>query len=150
STQSLVSETPRPGAKPVIRTPTSGVSVPLGEQTARIFLIIMGRGRLQPPANGVDGMMHFVRERLLPQDLVAVMAWNRSTDFTTDHEQVAQVLERFKNQHEKIEAALAQQFSGLAAIYGGTETPAWMQGAIDSVFAGPEGTKPRSIAESSA
>jgi len=150
STQSLVAETPEPGAKPAIRTATSDVSVPIGQQTARIFLIVLGRGRLQPPAKGVDGMIHFVRERLLPQDLVAVMAWNRSTDFTTDHEQIAQVLERFKKQHEKVESLLAQQFSGLAAIYGGTETPAWVQGSIDAVFAGPEGTKPRTVAETSA
>lgn len=150
STQALLPEETVPGTKPAIRTATSDVSVPIGSQTARIFLIVLGRGRLQPPAKGVDGMIHFVRERLLPQDLVAVMAWNRSTDFTTDHEQVATVLERFKKQHEKIEADLAHQFSGLAAIYGGTETPQWLQGAIDSVFAGPEGTKPRSIAESSA
>ena len=115
STESLVAEAPAPGGKPAIRTATSDVSVPIGEQTARIFLIVMGRGRLQPPAKGVDGMIHFVRERLLPQDLVAVMAWNRSTDFTTDHEQIALVLERFKKQHEKIEADLAHQFSGLAA-----------------------------------
>jgi VWFA-related protein len=150
STESLVAEAPEPGAKPAIRTATSDVSVPIGQQTARIFLIVMGRGRLQPPAKGVDGMIHFVRERLLPQDLVAVMAWNRSTDFTTDHEQIAQVLERFKKQHEKIESLLAQQFSGLAAIYGGLETPAWVQGSIDSVFSGPEGAKPRTVAESSA
>ena len=33
-------------------------------------------------------LITFVRERLLPQDRVAVMAYHRITDFTTDHEQI--------------------------------------------------------------
>ena len=93
----------------------------VGPQSRRIFLIVLGRGRLQPPSKGVDGVIHLVRERLLPQDYVAVLAWNRATDFTTDHAKVADVLERFKKSHEKIESLLKQQFSGLAAVYGGSE-----------------------------
>jgi VWFA-related protein len=120
---------------------------PIGSQTNRIFLIVLGRGHLQPPARGVDGMIHFVKDRLLPQDIVGVMAWNRATDFTTDHTKVVQVLERFKKEHEKIESLLAHHFSGLAAIYGSKEIPPHLQGAIDGVFAGPAGTGLRSVAE---
>ena len=119
---------------------------PIGTQTNRIFLIVLGRGRLQPPARGVDGMIHLVRERLLPQDVVGVMAWNRATDFTTDHAKVVEVLERFKKEHEKIESLLAQHFSGLGAMYGSREIPTHLQGAIDAVFAGPGGAL-RSVAE---
>ena len=110
-------------------------------------MIVLGRGRLQPPAKGVDGMLHFVRERLLPQDQVAVLAWNRATDFTTDHSQVADMLERFKKRHEAIEAALAMHFSGLAAIYGSPEIPARIQTDIDAVFAGPAGANVNTVVD---
>ena len=59
--------------------------------------------------------MRFVRERLLPQDQVAVLAYNRATDFTTSHESIAQVLERFKQVHESIESRLFHVQSGLQA-----------------------------------
>ena len=79
--------------KPAVRTRSS---VPLQEQSARIFLIVLGRGRLQYPSKGVDAIIHFVRNRLLPQDQVAVLAFNRSTDFTTDRARILQVLERLQ------------------------------------------------------
>src|SRR5204863_8637142 len=81
STQSYTPETPAAGSAP---TPRRAVTDDIAPQNRRVFLIVLGRGRLQPPAKGVDGMLHFVRERLLPQDLVAVLAWNRATEFTTD------------------------------------------------------------------
>jgi VWFA-related protein len=92
---------------------------------------------LQPPSKGVDGALKFVRERLLPQDQVAVLAYNRATDFTTDHEKIAQVLERFKRNHVRIEALLRQQFSGLAAVYGSKAIPRSLQRGIDEIFRGP-------------
>jgi VWFA-related protein len=109
-------------------------------QNRRVFLIVLGRGRLQPPAKGVDGALHFVRERLLPQDLVGVMAWNRATEVTTDHVKVADLLERFKKAHERIEGRLAFLMSGLAAIYGSREIPANIQGDIDALFEDPSGS----------
>jgi VWFA-related protein len=135
SVQTLTPAPPAEAATP--RLARSTAPAPLGSQNARIFLIVLGRGRLQPPAKGVDGMLHFVRERLLPQDMVAVLAWNRATDFTTNHGQIAEVLERFKKRHEAIEAAMAMRFSGLAAIYGSSDIPKGIQNDIDAVFAGP-------------
>ncbi len=104
-------------------------------QNQRIFLLMLGRGRLQPPAKGVDAALQFVRERLLPQDVVAVMAWNRATDFTTDRAQIVDVLERFKDGHEKIELQLALWFSGLRAAFGSPDIPPSLQKQIDAVFA---------------
>src|SRR5262245_11331049 len=130
--------------RPLVR---AAVSEPLGAQNARIFLIVLGRGRLQPPAKGVDGMIHFVRERLLPQDRVAVLAWNRATDFTTDHEAIATMLERFRRSHERVEADLAMAFSGLAAIYGSNEIPKHLQTSIDEVFGGPERAPLRTVTD---
>ena len=145
SLQALSADPPPDGVLP--RLPRGETPAPLGSQNARIFLIVLGRGRLQPPAKGVDGMLHFVRERLLPQDQVAVLAWNRATDFTTDHSQVADMLERFKKRHEAIEAALAMHFSGLAAIYGSPEIPVRIQTDIDAVFAGPAGANVNTVVD---
>ena len=134
SVQSLLAEAARPADRQLMR--NSDPAPAIGTQSHRVFLIVLGRGRLQPPARGVDGMIHFVRRRLLPQDLVAVMAWNRATDFTTDHGRIAETLERFRQQHERIEGLLQLHFSGLAAIYGSRDIPARLQTDIDGVFAG--------------
>ena len=111
----------------------------------RIFLIVLGRGRLQVPSRGVDGMLRLVRDRLLPQDVVAVMAWNRATDFTTDHKQIVALLERYKTSHQKVEALLEQHFAGLAAIYGSRDLPAFVTKEIDAILKGPDMPGTRSI-----
>jgi VWFA-related protein len=113
--------------------------------TRRLFLLVLGRGRLQPPSKGVDGLLHFVRDRLLPQDRVAVLAWDRATEFTYDHTAVAELLERFKRQHEGIEARLKNRLAGLAAIYGGLEIPAEIRADIDKVFNGPRAPGQRTL-----
>jgi VWFA-related protein len=70
--------------------------------TRRTFLLVLGYGRIQHPTKALDGAMKFVREMLLPQDAVAVIAFHRATAFTTDHEAIAQVLARFKEEHERL------------------------------------------------
>ena len=71
-------------------------------QTRRTFLIMLGYGRIQEPTKALDGAIDLVRNRLLPQDAVAVMAYHRATNFTTDHEAIVRLLERYKKDHEKI------------------------------------------------
>jgi VWFA-related protein len=105
-------------------------------QTSRVFLIVLGRGRLQVPNEGVDGVLHLVRARLLPQDRAAVLAYNRATDFTTDHAALARVVERYKRSHESIEVQLAMHFSGLAGLYRRPGIPALIQPEIDAIFSG--------------
>lgn len=133
STMSLQPEVATKPA-PLLRTDETPA---IGTQNRRVFLIVLGRGRLQDPGKGVDGALDLVKSHLLPQDYVGVMAWNRATDLTTDHAKVTGVLERFKKGHEKVESLLAQHFSGLTAIYGGNEIPAPIQKEIDTVFNGP-------------
>lgn len=111
----------------------------------RVFLIVLGRGDLQIPSKGLDGMIHLVRNRLLPQDLVAVLAWNRATDFTTDHEQIAAMLERYKLRYREVESLLAQHFSGLAAIYGNRDMPDWMAREVDAVLRAPGAAPSRTV-----
>ena len=128
--------------KPAVRT---RASVPLQEQSARIFLIVLGRGRLQYPSKGVDALIHFVRNRLLPQDQVAVLAFNRSTDFTTDRARILDVLERYKRRHEDVEAKFKHQTSGLAGVYGSLEPSTALQRDIDAIFTGPQGQAARTV-----
>jgi VWFA-related protein len=102
-------------------------------QTARTFLIVMGRGRYAV-FKTLESLMQFVRKDLLPQDRVAFLAFNRATDFTTDHERVARVIERFKQEHEWVEALEAQRMSGLAAIFGNKDWGKETQKRVDKIF----------------
>ena len=111
----------------------------LAPQSARTFLILMGRGNFQIPFRSVDDLIRFVSKDLLPQDRVAVYAFNRATNFTTDHEQVAQVLGRYKKLHEWIEAMEKMRLSGLGGIYGSWALPKKYQAQIDQIFANPVG-----------
>ena len=142
SARGLVPASVPPEAKPAIRTASSS---PTQTQSSRIFLIVLGRGRLQHPSKGVDAVIHFVRNRLLPQDQVAVMAFNRASEFTTNRAATLQVLERFKSRHEEIEAKFRHQTSGLAALYGSLDPAAALQREIDAIFEGPEGRAARAV-----
>jgi len=135
SVEQLTARAPEAVARPTKRAGT--VAEPMASPTHRTFLVVLGRGRLQVPAKGVDGVMHLVRDRLLPQDQIAVMAYNRATDFTTNHEAIAQVIDRFKKRHEGIESKLKSLQSGLAAVYGDKGIPKQVQGEIDAIFDAP-------------
>lgn len=113
-------------------------------QTARTFLILMGRGRHHRFKN-LENLIRWVRADLLPRDRLAVFAYNRATDFTTNHEQIAHVLERYKSTYETIEAQLESRSTGLSAIYGSKEIPKSLQGEIDRIFGDPEGPASRQV-----
>ncbi|MBZ5499939.1 MAG: VWA domain-containing protein [Acidobacteriia bacterium] len=100
----------------------------LAPQDARTFVILLGRGR--HGLNAVDGLIRFVRDDLLPQDRVAVRAFNRSSDFTTDHEQVVQILERYKKVNDEIESFL-KLYGGFVPRFRKSYQP-----KIDSIFDG--------------
>jgi VWFA-related protein len=116
--------------------PVRETAFSLEPQTNRIFLIVLGRGRHKEPSNAVDALLRFVRTGLLPQDQVAVFAYNRATTFTRNHGSVVSLLERFKGIHEQINYELDLQMSGLAAVYGSKAIPRSLQRQIDSLFAG--------------
>ena len=114
----------------------------LAPESTRTFLILLGRGKLQRSSKAIDALIRFVRISPLPQDRVAVFAYNRATDFTTDHEHVAQVLERYKAVHEKIEASIEVQSRGLFAVYGSRALPHKLQPLIDGIFLSGGGRGP--------
>ena len=147
STQSLMPDEST-SAAPLVR--ASAAPTTLSPQKRRTFLIVLGRGRLQPVTKAVDGMLHLVKENLLPQDYVALMAFNRATEFTTDHARIAAVLERYLKDHEKVESLMAQRFSGLTAQYGGSYIPKQIQSQIDAIFKGPENAAMRTVPDAQA
>ena len=100
----------------------------------RVILLLLGRGMLETPFNAITAAIQFVRNSLLPQDYVAVMAYNRATEFTTDHARLARVLERFKRQHGSIELRLQNTLGGLAGLVGNRRLPASLQGDVDRIF----------------
>ncbi len=143
SVQSLVAEAPGPaGALPALRT---APSADLKAQNRRVFLILLGRGRMKGPSKELPALLDFVRQRLLPQDQVAVLAFNRATGFTTNHTALVTVVEHFRDRHEKIEQMLAEYFSGLRAIYGSREIPKSIQTEIDALFEGAGTLRARDV-----
>jgi VWFA-related protein len=147
-THTLTAESPRPGPLDLRKTITADSITPdspFHAQNQRIFLFVLGRGRLQTPDKGLDNTIHFIQDRLLPQDRVAVMAYNRATDFTTDRAAIVATIERFRKAHEHIEALLKQQFSGLQAVYGGKTPYPEIQKEIDSVFRAPGAVNARTL-----
>ena len=100
----------------------------------RVFLFVLGRGRLQYPTRILDALVDFVDSKLLPQDHVAVIAYNRATDFTRDHQKIKAVIAAFRGAHERIESKMTAKQSGLAAIFGGKDVPEGLQPAIDAIF----------------
>ena len=79
-------------------TPARSAKAGVIPQTQRTFLIVLGYGRIQHPTNALDGAIELVN-RLLPQDVVAVMGFHRTTVFTRDHQRIVQVLQRYKEKH---------------------------------------------------
>jgi len=132
--QALTPVTPEPGARPPLRR-VSGLE--LDPPNQRVFLIVLGRGRLQPASRGFDGLLELVRERLLPQDQVAVVAYNRVTDLTTDHARIARLLERLQRANDALEAKLNHHYASLQVVYGSLEIPYFIQKMIDDAFGEP-------------
>ncbi len=99
----------------------------------RRFLIVLGRGEhetFQPIAKLAD----FVRDSLGPADEVAVIAYNRATDFTTDHARIAEFLDRFQELNTYVDRITALRFSGLASVFGSRRFPPSLQPKIDELF----------------
>ena len=147
-THALTAESPRPGPlnlRKAITAESITPDSPLRAQNQRIFLFVFGRGRLQTPDKGIDNTIRFIEERLLPQDRVAVMAYNRATDFTADRAAIVATIERFRKSHDKIEAEMKQQFTGLQAVYGGQTAYPSIQKEIDDIFHAPGAVNARKL-----
>jgi VWFA-related protein len=107
----------------------------------RVFLIVLGRGRLVGPSRELDALLELCRTGLRPGDQVAFMAYNRATPYTRDREALAAFVARYKDRHEEIEGLLEQWFSGLRARYGSPDIPPFIQTRIDALFDGIGGSR---------
>ncbi|MCX6539770.1 MAG: VWA domain-containing protein [Acidobacteria bacterium] len=136
--QALAPDTSSPDAALTLR---SGMT--LGPQNRRMFVIALGLGRLEVPSGYISGLLRFVKTRLLPQDQVALFAHDRALSFTTDHQKIAEALERFKKSHEDVDFALGLELgaTGMAPLYGNRVLPRKLQTKIDAMVLGP-GAKP--------
>ena len=111
----------------------------------RAFLILMPRVWLTSELFGAtEAFTRFVREHLLPQDLVAFSAWGRTTPLTTNHEEVARVIERLKKYQEGVNrgpdrGAKSRELYAIAA--GFTRTPE-TEAELDALFE-VNGERPR-------
>ena len=115
----------------------------IAQDRNRVFLIVLGRGRLQEAFKGIDALITLVR-RLLPQDRVAVIAWDHATDVTTDREAIIRLLERLKGGHDQFEQQL-QLMTGALMGYSHRWIPAEVQGRIDALFTEPGLPRTRQI-----
>jgi len=103
--------------------------------TRRVFLIALDFGRIQYPTKALDGAIGFVRDKLLPQDYVAVLGFHRATDFTTDHEKIVAILERYRKGHEEIVHDITEFRMRTSKR---ESLPEWILAKIDAVFRGPD------------
>ena len=91
----------------------------------RTFILILGRGRLNGPVNGIDSLIGLVRS-LIPTDRVGVVAYLRASEPSTDHAAVIRFLERYRDRHEDLEGRLRSDFRhggfSLVALSAGTRT----------------------------
>ena len=106
SATALVAQVPRAGLRASPDTPAFTVSA----QNYRVFLIVIGTrglGDTKRHPETLDALLDFVRHKLLPQDQVALLAGSRASDFTSDHEKIARLLEAFRGSAAPVRAALA-------------------------------------------
>jgi VWFA-related protein len=103
-------------------------------QNRRVFLIVLSRGRHQAFKHG-DALANFIGSSLMPQDAVAMTAWNRATDFTTDHARLRETASRYAQRHERIEGLLREWFEGIRGrVQSRGPIPPHIQREIDWVF----------------
>lgn len=128
---------PAPGATDTDAGPAlrRAVGPDIPAPSGRVFLFMLGRGRLQHPTRVLDALIEFLDTRMLPQDHAAVIAYNRATDFTRDHRKLKAVVEAFRQKHERLEQRMTARQSGLAAAFGNKEVPPELQAEVDAIFA---------------
>ena len=115
--QVLEADAPAPG----LRASPKAAPFDAAPQTRRVFLILLGPGALgdtRAHPETLNALLRFIRQSLLPQDQVGLIAFNRAVDFTTDHEKVARLLEMFRGTSTAARSALARQGSLAATDIG--------------------------------
>lgn len=113
---------------------TSFVSANPGDADAsrpgrRVFLIVFGAGYLPGPIKPYDGAIEFLRTKLDPNDLAAVMVWNRVTALTTDHERLARIVDRVRQMPAPVFTSIQRDIFRLLDVSPETQAAidAWIE-----------------------
>ena len=132
--QALAPDPSAPGAPVALR---KGITS--SPQNRRLIVIALGMGKLEVPSGYISALLRFVKTRLLPQDAVALFVHARAIPFTTDHQKIADALERFRKAHEGVNFELGLELgtTGMAPLYGTRVLPKKLQAKIDTMVFGP-------------
>ena len=104
----------------------------------RSLLILLGVGGSEDPFGASDALSGFLQNDLGPGDRVAVMFFDRVTEFTTRHDQVVTLLERYRRGRSEIETFYWQQAERRGLFWSqGLAVPPGVRAAVDGMFAGP-------------
>ena len=108
---------------------------PLASATSshRTFVFVLGRGHLNAPVQALDALIEFVQQRLVSTDRVAVVAYLKTSEPTTDHASVLRFLEQYRELHQDIEERIARP--RLKDPLGPLDADT--QSRIRALFAGP-------------
>ena len=118
---------------------------PLKPQDHRLFVFFIGTGKLETGSKGITALRSFVETHLLPQDRVAVFAYGRALDFTSDCKLINEVLERVRRQHEvDFNLSLEMGETGMAPLYGTRALSRGLQTKMERMLYG-EGRTPQKL-----
>ena len=123
----------------------------IGPYSRRTFVFVLAGGLYQNVFNALDRTIEFIRTGLEPEDAVGLIAYDRSTPFTTDHESVVRVLERYKTNYDRLYNDLWKATVVTTPALFGTKKPddprvlaaqAKVRAQIDAIFDGLRPTRP--------
>lgn len=123
----------------------------LGPHSRRTFVFVLASGLYQNVFNALDRTISFIRNDLAPEDAIGLIAYDRSTPFTTDHESVARVLERYKANYDRLYNDLWKATVVTTPALFGTRKPddprvlkaqAKVRAEVDAIFDGLNPTRP--------
>ncbi|MBP7867742.1 MAG: VWA domain-containing protein [Acidobacteria bacterium] len=121
---------PAGGAAPPV--PASPAPAAFGGP-GRTFVVFIGRMGTVDPFDSLGDLAVFLRDRLGPDDRVALMAYNRMTPFTARIEDVLDVLGRYRRAFREIEAIMQVRTDDLLGIVERDFAPD-VQQRIDGIF----------------
>ena len=105
--------------------PVAGVPRAPGEeltpQKGRTFLFVLSEGSFINIFKVLESAAEFARTSLLPQDAIGIMAFDRVTPLTLDHEAIARIIERFKKSSDSI--IFEQYLSQGTSLFGNSKRP---------------------------
>jgi len=128
-------------------TQSSTADVFMSNPPNRIFLILFGRGH-QTEFHFLERLSDFIEKDLLPTDQLAIMAYNRTTGFTTDHTALVDVLREFNGIQKEIERTLELRRKYTTPFYSiVNRIPLSLQRKIDTVFNSSEIPSRRILAD---